>query len=97
MPNVKSVLCSVVCSLKPSVQFLIVFVDRPSRDHFVMDYTHERPLFSEFGGSSNKNVPWFTRDVDDSEISKSARELLQTYSGIPADEVLPHILAMVSR
>ncbi|KAL8793530.1 MAG: hypothetical protein Q9195_003903 [Heterodermia aff. obscurata] len=62
-----------------------------------MVHIHERPLFSEFGGSSDKNVLWFTHDVDDSKISKPARELLQTYSGIPAEEVLPHVLAMRDR
>ena len=62
-----------------------------------MSHTHERPLFIQMGGSSDKDVPWFTHDVDDSKISQSARELLQTYSGIPPDKVLPHVLAMVSR
>ena len=60
-----------------------------------MAHTHERQIYKDVGGSNDKNVPWFTKDVDDSNIGKAARELLETYSGIPAEEVLAHVLAIV--
>lgn len=60
-----------------------------------MAHTHERQIYRDVGGSNDKDVPWFTKDVDDSNIGEAARELLETYSGIPAEEVLPHVLAIV--
>ncbi|KAG6997778.1 methyltransferase adrK [Physcia stellaris] len=62
-----------------------------------MAYTHERQIYKNVGGSNDKNVPWFTKDVDDSNIGKAARELLETYSGIPAEQVLAHVLAIRDR
>ena len=37
---------------------------------------------------------WFTEDV--TEIPPSARELLEQYSNIAPDEVLPHVIEQVS-
>lgn len=56
----------------------------------------ERQVYRELGGSCDKNTPWFTKDVDNSNIGEAARQLLENYSGIPADEVLPHVIAIVS-
>ena len=40
-----------------------------------------------------KELAWYKEDV--TAISEPARHLLETYSGIPADEVVPHVLAIV--
>lgn len=42
----------------------------------------------------NKNVPWYKKDLG--EIDKQARELLEKYSRIPADDINRHILDLVS-
>lgn len=47
---------------------------------------------------SNKNtdqdLPWYTAELQD--LRPSARKLLETYSRIPPDQVVSHILAIVS-
>lgn len=40
------------------------------------------------------NVPWYTETLDN--LSDATRELLETYSKIPADDVVPHIYRVVS-
>ncbi|MCJ1381828.1 hypothetical protein MMC17_004939 [Xylographa soralifera] len=40
------------------------------------------------------DVPWYSPDLE--AISPAARELLEKYSGIPAEEVLPHVLKIRS-
>lgn len=42
----------------------------------------------------NKNVPWYKKDLG--AIDKQAHELLEKYSGIPADNINDHILNLVS-
>lgn len=42
-----------------------------------------------------KDVRWYKTDID--TISEPARQLLETYSGIAPDQVIPHILAVVCR
>lgn len=37
---------------------------------------------------------WYTPDIE--SISEEGRSLLEEYSGIPPDEVLPHVRAIVS-
>lgn len=41
----------------------------------------------------NKNVPWYKKDLG--VIDEQARELLEKYSKIPADNVNRHILDLV--
>ena len=40
-----------------------------------------------------KNVQWYKADLE--TVSPQARELLENYSHIPPDEVIPHILKTV--
>ena len=53
-----------------------------------MDNTPEKPT------DNNPKEAWFTPNVQ--EIPSDARELLETYSKIPSDEVLPHVLEQAS-
>ena len=43
-------------------------------------------------GSSGKNVSWYKHDL--TSIPEPTRHLLETYSHIPSDQVIPHILAI---
>lgn len=40
----------------------------------------------------DRNVAWFTERPDDSQIPADARRLLQSYSKIPADDVVDHVI-----
>lgn len=42
----------------------------------------------------NKNVPWYKKDLG--AIDEQARELLEGYSRIPADDINRHVLDLVS-
>lgn len=46
-------------------------------------------------GSNGKNVSWYKQDL--ATIPEPARQLLETYSHIPSDQVIPHILAVRER
>lgn len=39
-------------------------------------------------------VPWYSAELQN--LSLSARHLLEKYSNVPPDEVIPHILDIVS-
>ena len=39
-------------------------------------------------------VSWYTEDVR--SIPSEARDLLESYSKIPSDQVIPHVLSLVS-
>ena len=43
-------------------------------------------------GSEGKNIPWYEQDLE--SLEEPARRLLETYSHIPFDQVIPHILAV---
>jgi len=43
----------------------------------------------------DKSVPWYKADIG--EIPKPARELLEKYSGIASDRVVPHVYEVVSQ
>lgn len=43
--------------------------------------------------SRSTQVPWYTADLE--TISEPARQLLETYSKIPPDQVIPHIIRIV--
>ncbi|KAK8214704.1 hypothetical protein M8818_002284 [Zalaria obscura] len=45
-------------------------------------------------GTRDKSVPWYTSSVKD--VSEGTRELLEKYSHIPRDQIIPHILKVVS-
>ncbi|KAI9812867.1 MAG: hypothetical protein M1827_004385 [Pycnora praestabilis] len=45
--------------------------------------------------AGDKDVPWFTADIE--AIPEAARKLLETYSGIPSERVVPHILEVRER
>lgn len=49
-----------------------------------MDKATEKPT------DNNPKEVWFTANVQ--EIPSDARELLETYSKFPSDEVFPHVL-----
>ena len=53
-----------------------------------MDNTPEMPT------DNNPKEAWFIPNVQ--EIPSDARELLETYSKIPSDQVLPHVLEQAS-
>ena len=42
----------------------------------------------------DKDVQWYQTDLE--TVSPQARELLEKYSHIPPDKVIPHILKIVS-
>lgn len=43
--------------------------------------------------SRNKDVSWYSSDIG--ELSPATKELLHSYSGIPEDQIIPHILKVV--
>lgn len=45
-------------------------------------------------GSRDKRVGWYTATLDN--VSDVQRDLLESYSKIPAERVIPHILEIVS-
>ena len=45
-------------------------------------------------GSRDKRVGWYTATLDN--VSDVQRDLLENYSKIPAERVIPHILEIVS-
>jgi SAM-dependent methyltransferase len=42
----------------------------------------------------DRNVAWFTERPDDSQLSLDARHLLESYSGISADDVVEHVIKL---
>jgi hypothetical protein len=45
-------------------------------------------------GSKDKTVGWFNKTAP--ELQPAARELLEKYAGIPEDQVVDHVLNIVS-
>ena len=45
-------------------------------------------------GTKDKRVSWYQTELE--EVSPQARSILETYCKLPSDEVLPHILSIVS-
>lgn len=43
----------------------------------------------------DKNVPWYNEYLED--LNPGTRELLESYSEIPQDQILPHIYKVVRR
>lgn len=54
----------------------------------------ERALMADDIQPSDGLVPWYIDEP--SEISPQAREILEKYSKIPSQEIIPHILQVVS-
>jgi hypothetical protein len=50
-------------------------------------------------GAKPKNDPsaWLTKAEDVKDVPPPARELLETYAGVPSEEVVPHVLKLVSQ
>jgi hypothetical protein len=48
-------------------------------------------------GTKDKNVRWYTAELSDEKVHASTRELLENYSKIPSDQVVPHILKIRER
>jgi len=46
---------------------------------------------------NDKSVRWYVKDLKDSQLHASTRQLLEEYSNIPADQVVPHILEIRDR
>ena len=44
-------------------------------------------------GSRSKDVGWYDNEIE--ELNARARELFEKYSGIPPEQVLPHIYEIV--
>ena len=44
-------------------------------------------------GTRDKTVEWYNTSLDD--ISDSTRDVLENYSKIPSDQVIPHCLKIV--
>lgn len=44
-------------------------------------------------GDRDRSVPWYNEHLE--KLSDGTRELLENYSGIPKDQVLPHIYKVV--
>jgi len=45
-------------------------------------------------GTKDKSVDWFQPELED--VNAQARSVLETYSNIPSDQVVPHVLRIVS-
>jgi hypothetical protein len=45
-------------------------------------------------GTKDKNVGWFQPELED--VNPQARTILETYCKLPSDEVVPHVLRIVS-
>ena len=46
-------------------------------------------------GAEGKNIKWYKRDLE--MLQEPARRLLENYSHIPSDQVIPHIIAVRDR
>jgi len=58
----------------------------------------DKALLNEYAkesGTNDKNVPWY--DAEPSEISQSARKLLESYSKIPSEKVTQHVIDVRER
>jgi len=44
-------------------------------------------------GDRDRSVPWYNERLE--ELNDGTRELLESYSGIPKDQVMPHIYKVV--
>lgn len=42
-----------------------------------------------------KDVQWYQKEIREDQVHASTREILEKYSGIAPDEVVPHILKIV--
>ncbi|KAL6703698.1 hypothetical protein ACN47E_009392 [Coniothyrium glycines] len=49
---------------------------------------------SNIKDSQSTNVDWFDKAPSEDQIPQATRELLETYSGIPPDEVFPHVVRL---
>lgn len=45
-------------------------------------------------GTRDKTVSWYQAELED--VNPQARSVLETYCKIPSDEVVPHVLKIVS-
>lgn len=54
---------------------------------------HGPPMFDGKPATGTLEQEWYQGEVED--ISPDERELLEVYSGIQPDQVLPHVLALV--
>ena len=59
-----------------------------------MAETETRAPDSDTSNKINKDVEWFIPNVQG--IGQPARELLENYSKIPPERVIPHVLEIVS-
>ena len=71
----------------------------PSEDNlFAFPFDHRPPNMSsgtvkESLRAEGKNVNWYRSNLE--SVQEPARRLLETYSGVPPEEVVSHILAVV--
>jgi hypothetical protein len=45
-------------------------------------------------GTEDKSVAWFQTELED--VNPQARSILETYCKLPSNEVVPHVLKIVS-
>jgi hypothetical protein len=45
-------------------------------------------------GTKDKSVGWFQAELED--VNPQARTILETYCKLPSEEVVPHVLRIVS-
>ncbi|MCJ1398105.1 hypothetical protein MMC11_001302 [Xylographa trunciseda] len=60
-----------------------------------MSETYEAASTTHQVGDRSKDVPWYSAELE--AVGPAARELLEEYSKIPPEEVVPHVLAIRDR
>jgi SAM-dependent methyltransferase len=61
-----------------------------------LGYTSKKAsdTMSDSKATQDANVAWYDKDPTDDRIPQATRKLLETYSGIPPDEVFGHVLKL---
>lgn len=62
----------------------------PSREAYT-GIVSSKTTQGEHGRSNDKSVRWYVKDLKDEQLHASTRQLLEEYSNIPSDQVVPHI------
>lgn len=47
------------------------------------------------GSTKAKDVPWYHEEIKESDFPEKTFEILEKYSGIPHDQVIPHVTSIV--
>ena len=68
----------------------------PSREAYT-GVVSSKTTQGQHGRSNDKSVRWYVKDLKDSQLHASTRQLLEEYSNIPSEDVVPHILEIRDR